>query len=646
MPDPNPGSASRRLFRLLAWLPALAAPLLIYQWMRDYLINVPFMDDYVWLHIYEKIHAGTFSWWNDTFFVQMEHRLNVPAFLAALFCYWKPGQIILHNWCSYAQLCLMGINVLILMRQTMPGLRHQWLIGAVAMWVLFSPVQASTLLWGDCFSSYMGPFFLSLVLVLFQSRLPFEIKLLLCLAMTVLGSLSLACGLNIWIVMAVLIAFSGKLKGWRRWAFLGIWLVAFAVTLKLYFTNFVNQAEPEFSYQQGTEVTVGKEEHLNAVLQNPGHAARFVLMLVGSMMGRGTFASMSEAAFYTGLVLVTALVIFAGLAIWKRKEEDSLTATMPWLVFGLYSIGTGGMVALGRLYASPSLIGALWNRYTIHTMPIVIAVVVLGAYWWQRGMAKQAGTSPVWYDRLRYTGPLLLGAMMCWVGVGWCYGLDFMETWWSSRLRDATSQMFFDTGADVREKTDAKEGKFQPMQPLTKNVKYARRMNAIGLLQPPMVRGNRLDQFPLLGKLSVSQARLDSIVQGPPGVFSVDGMAYLHGQSRPADGIILAYKNAEGAWIMFAMTQEMTFPRFLRETLGPDLQYLYRPSLSERHNFAGFEVDVDRSLLPPGDVEVAAFAFDFKKLGFYQLPNRYTVNAEKGTATRIEEEKPAKDSKG
>jgi len=270
---------------------------------------------------------------------------------------------------------------------------------------------------------------------------------------------------------------------------------------------------------------------------------------------------------------------------------------------------------------------------------------VLGAYWWQREVADHKGAPTVWRERMRYTGPALLGALTCWVLVGWFYGQDFMDCWWSSRLRDATSQMFFDAGKELREKTGEKEGRFQPHQPLTKNIEYAERMNAIGLLQPPMVKGVRLDQKPLLGQLTVSGARLDAFEPGPPGFFSAEGMAYLHGQARTADGVMFAYKDPEGAWIMFAMAQEMTLPRYLRETVGPDLQYVYKPTMSERHNFAGFDVDIAKSTLPPGEVEVAAFAFDFKKQGFYQIPGRFMVNAEKGTSTRIEEGRKPKEPK-
>jgi len=627
MPDSSSGPLSRRLLPLLGLLPALVAPWLIYCWMKECLLNVPFMDDYVWLHIYEKVHNGTFHWWTDTFFVQMEHRLNLPAIWATLCYKLKPGHVTLHNWISFGEMCVTGFNILFLLRRTYPELKHRWFVGALAIWVFFSPVQAYTLLWSDCFSSYVPGFFLTSAMAIYISNLRDWIKLPLCFVCAVLASVGFAAGLLLWPLMAIMIAGSDKITGRRRWIVLAVWLVAFVILLKLYFTNLVNQAEAAFSYEQGHEKTLGKEEQLAAFFGNPGRSVSFVFMFAGAFIGRGTFAGLQDMSFYLGMALTLLLVLFGVLALvaqFRKKEREVLPAALPWLTFGLYTLAAGAMVALGREYSRKTLISALWARYTNHAAPLVIAVLVLSFVWWQRWMAtKPDAPSRL---RLRPLGPVLTGAFVMMVIAGWIYGQNFMEAWQSSRLRDATCQEFAKVPAP-----------FEARQPLTKNLDLAVRMDNIGALIPPMITSTRLDQFKIKG---AATAKVEDFDLNTSGIFTVHGFAYIHGQGRPADGIILSWKDPANGETMFALGQVTAPPLYLRGVLEADLQYLYQPSASTQHNFAYFEISFDKSALPPNQtVEVSAWAFDFLQQSVSPIAGRFKVNATTGQADLIKEEK-------
>jgi hypothetical protein len=630
MPDSSSGPLSRRVLPLLGLLPALVAPWLIYAWMKDCLLNVPFMDDYVWLHLYEKIHAGTFNWWNDTFFVQMEHRLNLPAIWATLCYKLKPGHITLHNWISFGEICVTGFNLLFLLKRTYPDLKHRWFVGALVIWVLFSPVQAYTLLWSDCFSSYVPAFFLSSALAIYISRLPCWVRMPLCLLCAVLASVGFAAGLLIWPLMAVMIAGSDKLSNRVRWGALIVWLLIFAIFLKLYFTNLVNQAEPAFSYEQGHEKTLGKQEQLAAFLGNPWRSTSFVFMFAGAFIGRGTFAGLQEMSFFLGMTLTILLAAFGVVALnaqFRKKEPGVLSSSLPWLVFGLYTLGAGAMVALGREYSRKTLISALWARYTNHAAPLVIAVVVLSFVWWQRWMAAKPDASS--RLRLRPLGPVFAGVFAMLVIGGWIYGQNFMEAWQSSRLRDATCQEFAKLPAP-----------FEARPPLTKNLDLAVRMDNIGGLIPPMSTSPQLDQFQIKGAAS---GKIEDFDLNTSGTFSVKGYAYIHGQARQADGIILSWKDPDKGQTMFALGQVTAPPLYLRGVLEADLQYLYQPSASTQHNFAFFEVSFDKTVLPPGrTVEISAWAFDFLQQSVYSIAGQFRVNATTGQVDLIKEEKNGK----
>jgi len=120
----------------------------------------------------------------------------------------------------------------------------------------------------------------------------------------------------------------------------------------------------------------------------------------------------------------------------------------------------------------------------------------------------------------------------------------------------------------------------------------------------------------------------------------VHGFAYIHGQGRPADGIILSWKDPANGETMFALGQVTAPPLYLRGVLEADLQYLYQPSASTQHNFAYFEISFDKSALPPNQtVEVSAWAFDFLQQSVSPIAGRFKVNATTGQADLIKEEK-------
>ncbi len=606
----------------LRWLPAIVPPLLIFVWMQKYLVNAPFMDDFVWLPLYQKLASGTFTA-QDFFFVQMEHRLTVPAFMNWIFFHVRPGHITLMNWTSYILLCLTGWNLLYLLRKSLPAAQPRWLIAAAASLALFSPTQSSTLLWADCFSSYMPLAFLTSVLAVYYSGLGWWSKLIWCIALACLGTVSFASGVLIWPLLVPIILWTKIFAARReRWLFCAIWIVAMLVAMACYVHNLKNQALPLFSYEQGAEVTLGK--HLQDCIARPWQTLEFVFMFCGASLGRGTYAPMQEMSLLMGVLLV-ALLLAACLPLLRRRGGDIIrTQTLPWVMVGAYTFLTGLMVAMGREYARKTMDGALWNRYTIHSTMIVVAVIVLVFAWRGRVVNR---VNAAWHRPLLSAAPMVFGALIVQLLTGWIYGQNAMVAWWSSRLRDATCQHF---------------AKALPPQaidgPLIKRTQsLAIQMDDLGLLSPAMTKTTNLDQFELRAKVIEGTAKLESMESLGSGQFKATGTAYVHGQSRPADGVLLCYNDAQRGWVILEVGQIKAMPLFLRAALEPDLQYLHQPSLSTRHNHANFEIRFSASQLPSGPVELAAWSFDFQRRTAYRMAGQYRVDGAKDTVEKVED---------
>ena len=591
-------------------------------------MNVPFMDDYVWLPFYEKIVKHEFKF-SDFFFVQMEHRLTLPCFLAWLMYHIKPGQFTLLNWLSYLQMVITAFNLCWLIRRTNPAPRWNWLLMALTTWIVFSPTQFSTMLWADCFSSFMPTTLLTTALVIFHSKLKAGLKFALCVAAAILCTHSFASGVLIWVLMVPLFLWSDLLKTKSiRTYYLAGWGVAFVIIMALYFSGLKNQAEPEFSYKQGHEETM--LNHLSAFLGHPLASSKFTLMFAGALLGRGSFTDLKDSTLGMGLFLSCVLIGGAFMAFRNFKDKALLSRFLPWLILGLYTIATGSLVALGRIWASSNLDGALWNRYTTHAVPLTLAAAMLiyliAHEFWQRRES--------WRNGLLSAQAGLLGAYVVVLAGGWSYGFQHAEMWWSSRLRDATSQLL---------------GRVLPygqlQGPVTGNLKFAQRMDDIGLLKPKMLRNLRLDNFEIKKTALIRHtAELDEITKLPNGMLLAEGNAYISGQARVADGVLLTYKDEKGDWIIFYLAQVTQAPLYLRNVLSVDAQFIHQPFKSLHKGYAYFTAKFDAAVLPRKDCEIAAWTVDFKKNSVYPMVDKFHWNADREKAVEIihTDEKPSK----
>lgn len=580
------------------------------------------MDDFVWLPLYQKLHDGTFKW-GDLMFVQMEHRLTVPAFLAWTCYYLKPGQITLHNWISFAQLCLIGCNLLFILRRTMPGLRPRWLLITVGSLALFSPTQYSTLLWSDCFSSYLAPFFITSAIAVLLSGVHVWIRFAICVVLAVLSTISYGSGLLVWPLLVPLILWTDAIPDRRqRLVFFAAWLLTCMVTMKLYFLHLENQALPLFSYEQGGGKTFGV--HLREFMVDPWLDLKFILIFGGAMLGRATYAPILSATLVAGFALVIALVACC-VPLFVGKDRAAVrTQTLPWIIIGLYSFAMGGMVAMSRIYAAAGLMGAPLSRYTIHSIFIVIAMLVLGFFWWQRITAAELGG---WRKKLSAVAPVVFGLLLMQLLVGWIYGAQMMDAWSSSRLRDATSQLF-----------QKAVSRSSIQGPLMKTQDLAVQMDDIGLLHPAMPRDNRLVHFLERPQNKAGSAKLENMETLPQGRFLTGGIAFGHGQSSPADGILLCYKNDENDWRIFAVAQVKQPPVFMRDAMSyADMQFLHVPRPGLKQTFYGqWGIEFKSGDLPKGPHEVAAWTFDYKGQSVARMVGTFRVDGERMTIEKIE----------
>jgi hypothetical protein len=630
---------------VLQWSLVLLPAVGLFMLIREFRVNIPFLDDWMYISMFEKERAGTLEL-HDFFMVQMEHRMAFVRAMMMVFYKVFPGNWTIHMFFSWLLLALTYLNVgLLLKKTTGQGFRVWWPLLVLAGLTIFCPVQYRVVLWSMMFQVAALGFFLSGALLAIMSGLPLWLRWIIGIVCASLATQSFASGILVWLLPLPLVWFTPAVKGVRaRIIFTVLWFAVFGVTMKLYFTNLVNEVEPMFAYKQGEEVTMRKD--VQGMVANMDHTIAYVFRFLGNHLCRGSSFSLMHTSLVIG-ALSFGLYVAAFVYLLRQWRRDELRGKLgPWLMFGAYSIGTGALVAMGRSWASTTGDNAIAPRYVIHAVPLTVALIAMVWIIAQDFMQRRPEVRSGMQRFINGSGMALLAVLI----LSWAQGWRLMDMWHSSRLRGAVNTRFYNVLYQVHDIVPA-------------NRKHARRADNLGLLNPPMLKDRMLSNFRLEPSLlSSNTAKFRSMeidleevkpdaeeqedessgtasVVTPEGepqqqyVARVEGFACLRGRDRVADGVFFTRRIPEsGTWEIFHVVQVSGMPLYLFDTLNKDTQFVHVPSGNiAQDGLAGFRGTFVMSQLPPGVHDIMAWAYDAREdsvypmAPFYQLDNRGPV---------------------
>ena len=619
---------------LLVLLPAIALNRLI----SAHKVNIPFLDD--WMFVQMDVKAADPNQGltlHDFFIVQMEHRMAFVRAVIMLFHQLMPSNHTAQMWLSWTLLLGTALNVFLLLRRsTGSKFTFFWPVMALASLAIFTPVQYQIVLWAMMFQVAAPAFFLSAALVALLAPRPLWVRFLIGVMCAICSTLSFASGILVWLLPIPLMLLPGVIRATRaRWVYVGLWLVAFGVTMALYFTNLKNETDPQFSYKQGDEETLQRD--FKAFFTHPGPALVFICRLLGSHLARGTSVAVMDASLLIGGISLL-LWIFAWIYWWGRFDDVNMRRQLLiWLTFGAYSVGAAALIAMGRLWATRSGENATSARYVIHAVPLTVSLCVL--MWVIARDIKRR--HPMVHKPSMQVATGLAVALLMLQGISWAHGCRMMAVWESSRLRGAANTMFYNTI-------------FQAEGDIAPNRNYARKANELGLLKPAMLKNSRLDNFHLVRQLlNRNSAQVSSVtMETEQNVESVDnvevlkerpyfvarGYASLPGRARVADAVLFTRRDpVDDHWEIFHVAQVGGLPLYLIDTLSRDMQFIHLPgSHLAQEGVAGFEARFDPvAQLPPGEHDIMAWALDWRQQAAYPMTGYFCVDSRKARVKKL-----------
>jgi len=486
----------------VAILPAVALAWLLWRNCVNILYWDEWMDDLAGL--LPALHAGHLTV-GQLFAAHNESRLPILRGLFLTACWLHGGDPRWLNWCSWLLACFTLGNLWTLGRLALPKIPlpgRVALIGLTSM-LLFSPVQMDGWMW-----SMIAEFFLANAIFVLAMRIAWGnqrewMRWSGCAVLCLLATFSYVNGFLSWVLIPILLT---TRRDKRRIGPLIAWFGFAGIIGLLYFA--------------------GLNWPPSSV--HPMQSAYFLLAVLGSPLSCFSADAVHTSAVAGGILLI----FFALLAVSLLRRRHAIV----WIVLGLYALLTALLIAVGR--AGGGIDNALSSRYRTLTLFFPLAVIHLLALW-------IAGL-PSPFRRLAIRGSAIgVAAFTMLLLFNWQAGAAEMYTTRNSRLASKGVLAWIDVLPQYRPALN----NLWPDPDLV--MARVHELNAIQLYHPPLLQSADIDRIAAPCGKSV-YGQLESLRHLPDGSIYASGWAFLPIRGRPADLVVLSYRDATGRDIAFA----------------------------------------------------------------------------------------------
>ena len=580
--------APRLLFAVafaLAAIPAVYIALLV----RRFGVDVPLWDDWDMVPMIAHAHTGELSF-AELFAQQLEARTLLPKLLFILMTFTGRYDARDAMMLSVVFCCLIALGIFLLLRRSGVSVVATTICFLLIVLSVFSPAQEELWLLASGFPSFMPGLFILAALLLLQSKISVAAKFCACAALAIASTFTLAHGLLAFGLTFPVFLLWENVPRWPRW--FAAWCALAALCAVAYFWGYTKPKEvPDFA----------PDVPLTAYVQ-------YALAFLGGGPAYGLRARLGQvpltAATTFGLLLLVLFSAAAAYALARWRDREFRRRALPWFALGCYSIACSIPAALGRVGLGVQQ--ALDSRYVTFSLYLTAALIALAPII----VADLASRSrPV---RFRVVLPafcaLFAAAYIGLYAIGFGTSVALLEQR-AARYRLGRAAVVFSHALD----TAPVMKKNNTTTPVLAR-QLAGLLDRLGLLQPPLIRTNRLNSLPHeRADGDEVSGKFDRAAPMEGGLYSAAGWAALEDKSRPADCVILAYQTPSLEWIAVAISDTVV--------QRPDVVDLLD---DEDQLWSGWTAKFPTRAVPPG-AKISAWAFDADESKLYQLPGEIVL---------------------
>jgi hypothetical protein len=338
------------VYFVLAIVPLLV---LIY-FVVNYEVNVPYQDQWELVPLLEKSYQGTLSI-SDLWVQHNEHRPLFPLIIMlvlARFSSWNLLYELVANIMISAGTFLTIIYQLKKTERTINNFRACWAIPVISI-IVFSLSQGENWLWGWQIAIFLNVFAVTVGIVLLANYAARWLYFILALLMGIIATYSFSTGLIYWVIGLLILFLADHPNKRERKLKIIIWVVTLFVIICTYM----------YKYQKPVTYPF-----LLLSLSHPIEFIKYVLVYLGAPV----CLFWIEGAVFLGLF---GLVVW-GYLIWilMKSQCVKFNVLLPYVGFGLYSIGSAMATGIGRVGMGASQ--ALSPRYVTISLLLWVSTIV------------------------------------------------------------------------------------------------------------------------------------------------------------------------------------------------------------------------------------------------------------------------------
>jgi hypothetical protein len=525
------------LLVLLVFAPALFTAKLV--WTKA--VDVGTWDMWENAALLQKWHDGSLTW-GDLYAPQIQHRIVVPRLIILAMTHLSGGDFRWEMYANYLLIATVAVLVWRLVNRTLGGSPWRWPLMFAFNLLLFCPMHYQQLLWGSSMWSLIPmPCLLGGILLLTprESRTTSWWRFAAVILLAQIATHSFAHGLATWPILLGLMLINPALGPMRhRVVITGVGAAIAAVTIGLYFTNFVNVAAHAYGLKPGEHALLAgsglfEGDHLRM-------AVRFFFAFLGTWFSRTPFVDRPvDHAVVLGQI---TFAVFAAVAIFALRHR-LWRSTLPWLALAAYVLVVG--VMMSKRGADTDDHRAVTPRYLAISQQFLIATIAmtatLGAVfrraddrWREKHPSEAESSSTV----ARTSGIVLLTAFCTAQIPVWQYGLHLVEVWHHARRQAQALLLFLPHVQD--------QGRLISMEPLDMElsnwhcIDQVNILMKLGLLRTRPLESPELKQFAEDKPLPASKAELTTAELREDGTLELNGHArFTVGQ--PVDAVLIVH---------------------------------------------------------------------------------------------------------
>lgn len=569
-------SGHARLNRLL-FLLALLPMVLIAAIINHYGVNVPYGDEWSFLPLLGKwdSHQLTFA---DFYGAHNGHRILIPRLIYLALTQLTHGNLRAEMFFSLFLCILTSAGIYLLLRRTVIGSTTKHLaLWALINLFLFSPIQAENWLWGFQLQVFLSNLCIVGAIVCITSEAGVLVRFAGALAFALAGTFSFGNGLLIWpAVFVVLVCRREKVPVPAAW-------ITIAVLVMLAYLPGYPAREPTPATTQWFDYLLYFAGFLGAPLARIPNSKPLVLpVMLGSILVAG--------------------YLWNAARLVRRRE--ALRNAAPWLALGAYVIASAVMAAVARIHSGPG--HALDSRYTTVSLVLVVSLIGLVASVIAQDRKATASRS----EQRSVIAGVAVGSLLILYTINAPFEFRYLRLNHSFREL-GKGALEFSAVLDLDQMCRAILMIREDPDTLARCLGVLDRLK---LLDPPRRQTDVLADAEDRPKRATDEDGIfESVKFGSADVLVASGWSYLPGDAGPPAGVLLAYRSGQD-WKAFALS-DVTERR-------PDLTTRYK---SRSYLEAGWRLTFPRSILPPGEQEISAWALEANHGRTYRLPGSFTL---------------------